>query len=209
MDYLNQISADNRQAAKPVGSFFDSLPLPKNLLKWLGLAVAAVLLLVIVSALIPKSSASDRALLERINLRSTNLSTMISDYNPKIKSSRLRAITTNVSSVLTYNQTESLSYLTAHYGDSKGKFELDKALTTEEEAYLEEVTKELERGLLEGAIDRTYHRVMIRELSYLMNLQDSLGTRTKDADLISFLNQSGSSLTAVYTDLENFTDPAL
>ena len=212
MDYLNQISADNRQAAapKPGGpSFLSSLPLPKNALKWLGIAVGAVFLLVIIAAIIPKGSSSERSLAEQVNLRSTNLSETISTYNARIKSSRFRALTTNIASVLTTNQTNTLSYLTANYGSDKGEYAYDESLVADEAAYIENVNKGLERAIIEANLDRTYHRTIIRETAYLLNLEESLIDRTKDPDLASSMKQSYTNLSALYTEIQDFTDPAL
>lgn len=210
MEYLDQISADNRQAAaKPTGSFFDGFPIPKNLLKWAGIAIGAVILIAIVASLFSGSGSSDLTLIERINLRSTNLSQTIATYNAQIKSSRLRALTNNISSVLTYNQTETLNFLKNNYADEKGNVVFDAALTAEETEYITNVNADLDRAILESSLDRTYHRTIIREVGYLLNLEDSLGARAKDANLITFLNQSVTNLSALYTDIQNFTDPAL
>ena len=211
LDYLNQISADNRQAApKPSGSLLDSLPLPKKAFKLVAIATGVVFLLVIIAAIFSSSSStSDRTLLERINLRSANLSQTIATYNAQIKSSRFRALTTNISSILTYNQTESTSILTKTYSSSDGKFAFTETIAAEETEYITNINNDLERARVEGSLDRTYHRVITREVGYLLNLEDSLGYRTKDESILKFLNQSATNLSALYTDIQNFTDPAL
>ena len=211
MDYLNQISAGNRQAApaQPSNSFLSAIPLPRNMLKWLGIAAGVVILLIIIVSVIPSSDVSEQTLLEQINLRSTNLAATITDTNTNIKSSRLRAITTNISSILNFNQSQTLSILIQTYGGGKEEYTISETLTADEGAYIEEINAALQRARIEANLDYAFRRILIREIGYFLNLEEVLLSSTKDENIISSLSSSYQNLSTIYTELQEFTDSTL
>ena len=212
-DYLNQIAAETRQA-KPQTSFLDGFPLPKNLIKWLLITFVALIFIIILGAILSNQKDPERDLIDRINQRSTNLNSMISTYNPQIKSTRLRAISNNISSVLTYTQAQTTTILETYFGteDKKGNKNAapsNQSLIDEETAYIEEINASLENARIQATLDRTYHRTLTREVGYLLSLEAELLNRTRKEDLQSTLNDSAYNLDSLYTELQDFTDPTL
>ncbi|MBR1795935.1 hypothetical protein IJ765_01575 [Candidatus Saccharibacteria bacterium] len=213
MDYLNQISADTRPAKQTSGSLFDGLPIPAQLVKWLIIALVGVFFVIIIAAILSNQKDPERDLIDRINQRSNNLMTVINTYNPKIKSSSLRAISSNVSSVLTYTQSQTSTILQNYYGveDKKGKngSAPNQALIDEETAYAEAINATLETARIEATLDRTYHRILTREVGYFLSLEADLLSRTKKQDLITVLQDSSGNLDSIYAQLADFSDPTL
>ncbi len=213
MDYLNQISADTRPAKAQPGSLFESFPIPGKLLKWLIIALVAVFFIAIFAAILSNQKDPERDLIDRINQRSNNLMSTINKYNSKIKSSNLRAISNNISSVLTYTQSKTYTILQSYYSteDKKGKNEVasNQALIDEEKAYIENINATLDTASIEATLDRTYHRILTREVGYFISLETELISRTKKGDLITILNDSASNLDSLYTQLKDFDDPTL
>lgn len=208
MDYLNQISADTRPAKKQ-GGLFDSLPVPANLIKILIGAIVAVFLIAILGAGLSNQKDPERDLIDRINQRSTNLMGTINIYNPQIKSSRLRAISNNISSVLVYTQSKTAGFIQTYYADSEKDGGVNQALIDEETAYIQDINSSLETARIQATLDRDYHRVLTRETSYLISLETELINRTKKSDVAEALKESSENLDSLYRQLYEFTDPTL
>ncbi len=214
MDYLNQISADTRPA-KQSTSFFDSLPIPANVIKFIGLAFIFVFLMLIIIAVIPSLIPDKRKdFLDRLYTRAYNVSTIIDENNSSIKSTRLRAICSNINSVLNTTQSSTFDVLIASYGtgsDNKRTYTVSEKLTASEDKYLEEIDTELSQAYITGNLDRTYYRTILRETGLIISLEDELLNRSDSLNnnYLNILTTSRSNLVALYTELQNFTDPTL
>ena len=101
-EYLEQISTQTRQAKKPATKSFFGLDISPKLLAFIiGGVVAAILIIIIGSIAGSGSNNSERDLTDRIYQRANNLSTVISDFSKRIKSSELRSMSTSLNAVLT------------------------------------------------------------------------------------------------------------
>ena len=194
LEYLNQISAGVNRQQKPVG-FFDKK------MKIIFGVFAAVLLLFIVliaangSSQTPEVTAASE--LNRLYSRSNELIKTISDYNGSVRSSSLRSTGTSLSTLLTEVSSTSASYL--------GEAKTDE-LTPDDAQNLADLTASLESARLNGILDRHYASEMYFQIRYLLIIEDSVRSRTGDANLKSYLNSSYASLSHLGETFNNFSE---
>lgn len=207
MAYLQQISSPTPQQAKsPIASLFSG-----RLIKILiGLAVLAILI-IIIGSLIPQNSGnSERSQVEQIQLRSSNLIKTIGTYNKSLKSSSLRSTGQSLSSVLAETNRNLAALLKSDYSVSEEEKEsassLSKDTKTSEENYINKLNQTLENARLNANLDRTYARQMALETAILSSLESSLLAKTSNNNLKTILTTSLNNLSPLHNAFDNFTD---
>ena len=204
MDYLNQIS---RTAA----------PTPKRqkllsplMLKLLIGGAVIFILLIIVGSLLGSLADKPITLAKQLDLRLTDLNTMLSENSDNIKNPSLRSLSTSMAGSF-QNTTRDLSaYLSAKDGfnveeppsdlasaeaDGTGEFE-GRGFTS--------ILDSLEDARLNAQFDPTFSRIMNLELVHLISMESEILERSKDNDLNSIISDSKSSLENIRPSLEQY-----
>lgn len=201
--YLNQISKSAHAKSTPTkksGGLLSKFSIGKIAL----IGIVGFFLLMALGGLLGSINNKPKELSKQIYLRSTNLSSVLTTYNPSVKSSRLRSISVSLITVLNHTS----SQLSAYIGGEKYKEEdlLPKKKTAESETALtEELELSLNNAKLNGILDRIYENQLTLQVSLLLSLTSQLLARTKDESLISILSPFYYSLETIHNNLESYT----
>ncbi|MBR5389368.1 hypothetical protein IK146_02305 [Candidatus Saccharibacteria bacterium] len=198
LEYLNQISAKVNQPAQT--GFFD-----KKMKIVLGALVGIVILFIIIAVAAGGSSKTESTVpseLGRLYTRSTEVNKTIAKYNSNVRSSSLRSNAAQLSTILTEVSSSSSNYLTATLGiDLKGV-----VMTAEDALDIENLNKDLETARLNGILDRKFASEMYYQIRYLLTIEQSVYTKTKDATLKASIDSSGNSLSILEESFRNFSE---
>lgn len=201
LEYLNQISAPAPSSvAKP--SLFSSLN-KKVLLIIVGALVALGAVLGALSYFSSRSSEiPELSSLNSLYLRLNALSETIEAYNDKVKSPALRSSGRSLAVILENDKSSLSSLLSSDYGEKVSSLKPDASLEKESKDLL----ASLEKARLNGLLDRTYASELAYEISVLLIYETSASEKSSSSSLKSFLASSSSSLTALKSDLEEFSN---
>lgn len=203
--YLNQISKSARAKSTPVVKKSGS-PLAKLSIGRIAIiGIVGFFLLMAVGGLIGNINGKPKELSKQLYLRTTNLSSILTTYNPSVKSSRLRSISVSLISVLNHTSGQLSTYI----GGEKSKDDdlLPKQKTIDSETALsEELNLSLNHAKLNGILDRTYENQLTLQVSLLLSLTSQVLARTKDEALTSILKSFYFSLETIHNSLESYTD---
>ena len=200
--YLKEISASNR----PVSNVANTSKSPKTAMVVKIVAIGAVLffLLMAVGALVGSLKGKTDDLLKQLYLRTTNMSTIMEDYNQYLKSSDLRSLGASLAGTLT-NATNQLAGVV---GVEDPEAMAPDAETMEEEtAVLEELNTSLTNARLNGILDRAYANLVGLQVSLIMSMISELEERTSDAKLLEVLSAYRGNLEVLHQGFEAYDDP--
>ena len=200
--YLKEISASNR----PVSNTANTPKSPKTAMVVKIVAIGAVLffLLMAVGALVGSLKGKTDDLLKQLYLRTTNMSTIMEDYNQYLKSSDLRSLGASLAGTLT-NATNQLA---GAVGVEDPEAMAPDAETMEEEtAVLEELNTSLTNARLNGILDRAYANLVGLQVSLIMSMISELEARTDDAELLKVLSTYRGNLEVLHQGFEAYDDP--
>ena len=201
-EYLNQIaetSQPKKVGGKKKGSFFS----PKMLM------IGAICLVLLVAMVIfgnimsgSKGSEKDRAYALKLHL--DNTTSVISEYQKKVKSSILRSSSASLSSILSSTSRDLTTYITEKY-NFKAK-DVPKKMT--EQATLEKdgLEQDLFEAKINGNLDRIYAHKMAYEISLVAAEEANLMNATKNDKLKEVLQTSYDSLSDLYDDFNDFSE---
>ncbi len=195
--YLDHIAADSRPQPVAKASLF-----PGKVIKFVIGGLTAFILIIILGFFLKTSSQKAEQLSEQLFLRNTNLLSAIEKYQPYLKSSELRAMSTSLATVLESTN----AGLSAELKNPPKKF--NKSTIKSEELVLEELTSSLENARLNGLLDRTFAREFALQTAFLRSFESEIIERTKNANLQDTLEPSHASLTHINSDFTNFSDHA-
>ena len=196
-DYLNQISASIRPEKKSKMRFMNS-----NIFKIIAGAIVAFILIAIIGGIINggKTSAKDQAISLKLNIDSAL--SVISEYQPSVKSSDLRSNSASLYSVLSNTNRDLTSFITENYNYSSKsddkKFEETVAL---ERDGLESALFEAK---INGILDQVYANKMAYVISLISSKETNLFNATNSEDLQNLLSSSYNSLNNIYDKFANF-----
>ena len=200
--YLNEISASNRPVKNPAAA-------PKSLktaiiVKIVAAGAVLFFLLMAVGALVGNLKGKTDSLLKQLYLRTTNMSTIMEDYNRDLKSSDLRSLAASLAGTLT-NATNQLAGV---MGTEDPEDAAPDAATTEEEtAVLNELNTSLTNARLNGILDRAYANLVGLQVSLIMSMISELEARTDDAELLKVLSTYRGNLEVLHQGFEAYDDP--
>lgn len=204
-EYLEQISTQTRQAKKTATKSFFGLDISPKLLAFIiGGVVAAILIIIIGSIAGSGSNNSERDLTDRIYQRANNLSTVISDFNKRIKSSELRSMSTSLNAVLTETTYSLTTILENDFGSDNADKPAKEEIATEEEKRMEILSNDLETGRLKGQLDRVYASDFAYEIAMLLSLESEASAKTDKDSLRSALKTSSDNLEKLYEQFNSF-----
>lgn len=201
MDYLNQISgANNPQPVKQsAGGLFS-----KKFIFIMGGLIVLAILIMILGSILGKTGNKDKDVMERINIRLTNLMSVTQEYGKQAKSSNLRSMNASLYSVLNSTSTNFTNALNAA-SDQDSK-EQNGEIASNEEDLLSGLKIRLDKAKLNGLLDRTYSYEITLQISLLMSLETEAIERTKDDSIKNILSDSHNNLTNLYTKFSEYSD---
>ena len=199
-EYLNQISASNRPAK---GSGLGGILSSKFF--WVGMiGVAVLIIILIIGSLIGGTGkkVSDQGLVLALKLHIEGTSSVINEYQPKVKSSNLRSSSASLSSVLNNTRGELDVYLT---NNPPGKDD-QKSLQEPADQAREELRNELFEAKINGKLDRVYAHKMAYEISLITTEETRIYETTKDDTLKEIIGTSYDSLENLYNAFYDFSE---
>ena len=171
--YLNQISQNNKPKKRHLfgGKKF----------KVIGIVLGAITFIIVLLAVIANLPEQETDYVRRLALRTKHLDDIVKEYQPDIKSAKLRANSTSLTAVLD----GMLQTLPSYYADSKAK--TPKLVKNEELEKYYSAQSALEDGKITGLFDRTYARQMSYYINILFALIDDIIEQSNDKSLKNFL----------------------
>lgn len=196
-DYLNQISASVRpEKPSKMGS------LNSKIFKIVAGGIVAFILIAIIGSILSggKTGVKDQAISLKLNIDSTL--SVISEYQPSVKSSDLRSSSASLYSVLSNTNRDLTTFITEKYNYSSKsddkKFE--EAVALERDG--------LESSLFEaktnGILDQVYANKMAYVISLISSKESALFNTTSDESLQAILSSSYNSLKNIYNQFADF-----
>lgn len=200
--YLNEISASNRPVKNPAVA-------PKSLktatiVKIVAAGAVLFFLLMAVGALVGNLKGKTDSLLKQLYLRTTNMSTIMEDYNRDLKSSDLRSLAASLAGTLTNATNQLAGVMGAEDPEDAAP---DTATTEEETAVLNELNTSLTNARLNGILDRAYANLVGLQVSLIMSMISELEARTDDAELLKVLSTYRGNLEVLHQGFEAYDDP--
>lgn len=192
ISYLNQISASAQP--KKSSSLFSDKKIRIFLIVAAGIFIACILFAIINSILNRETD-----YLPRLDLRTKNLSSVITTYNRQVKSSSLRAGGASLSSIL-----DNLSSTISPRLDPEK--EISEKITTEESEILSNMSTSLANAKINGLLDRAYAREITYGITILLSLEAEVLESSKDEYLKASLSSSMESLNNVLPAFSDFSD---
>ena len=196
-EYLAQLSASVRPDKQPKASFIS----PK-IMAILGGLIGAIIIFIIIGVILGnnKDSLKDRILSLKAHL--DNTSTIITDYQPAVKSSELRSNSASLFSVLSSTNSDLSSYIDGKWGIKK----VDKKYGDEAELNKDKIESELFEAKITGILDRIYAHKMAYEISLIASEEAAIVKATKDEGLVNSLTTSYNSLENLYSKFSDFSE---
>ena len=196
-EYLAQISASVRPEKKSKLSFMSS-----NVFKFCGIAVVLMIVLMIVGTLIGNGKTSLKDQVVSLKLHIENTSGVISDYQPKVKSSTLRSSSASLHSILASTSGNLDGYISEKYGKNANEKKLGEAAALEKD----KLESDLFEAKITGILDRIYAHKMAYEISLITSEEASIFKATSDESLKQILTTSYNSLENLYANFNDFSE---
>lgn len=206
-DYLDKIASEARPLTASAPGFLGSaLHLSMKQLKIIGIAIAAIFLVLIIAMIASSGNKNtERDYVDTAYLRTKDLSKVIDDYRTKIRSSELRSMTMSLKSVLLETNYALSSTLTNNFEAKNPDTPEKESTATDETAIIGELTASLEEARLNALLDRVFAREYTYQISLLISLETDIINRTKIDLLKSSLTSSRSNLETLHEQFDNFS----
>lgn len=206
-DYLDKIASEARPLTASAPGFLGSaLHLSMKQLKIIGIAIAAIFLVLIIAMIASSGNKNtERDYVDTAYLRTKDLSKVIDDYRTKIRSSELRSMAMSLKSVLLETNYALSSTLTNNFGAKSPDTPEKESTATDETAIIGELTASLEEARLNALLDRVFAREYTYQISLLISLETDIINRTKIDLLKSSLTSSRSNLETLHEQFDNFS----
>lgn len=198
LSYLNQISA----SAAPPSTKKSTSPLPFLQQKGFRIFIiiaGAIIVLSIIFGIISSIFNRETDYVPRLQLRTTNLYSTITDYSSQIKSSSLRAANSSLATIIG-NMSDTLST----YIDPK--YEIPPKVEEEEEAISSELSAALFEAKINGLLDRTYARQLAYSISIILSLEEEALSHTSDQSIKAYLTTSAENLNKILPAFSEYSD---
>lgn len=164
----------------------------------------ALIIIIIIGSILSNRNNSEKNLNFALKLRLDNTAAIISDYQPKVKSSDLRSSSASLASVLSNTSRDLTDYLTAKYEYKDS--DINKNLTEEANLSKDELEADLFEAKINGNLDRIYAHKMAYEVSLIMSQENRLINMTKNEALKELLTSSYKSLENLYENFNSFSE---
>lgn len=195
--YLDQISPIPKKTILN-GDLFKS-----KILKLIIGGVAAVIAIIIFGTII-NSGESEQTKCIKLQLHANNLSQIIKDYQPAVKSSSLRSNSTSFDSILANIEVTNEKYLKEKFDFKKSS--IDKKLEAKENDLYAELNNDLFTAKINGLLDRTYARKMSYEATVLRSYIEEVYKKTKNEEYKNELESFFNSLNVLEETFDSFSE---
>lgn len=199
-DYLNQIAAENRPMKKSRAGIFSS-----KIFLTIMIGVIALIAIIVVGAVLGSTKGSEEDLSYSLKLHLENTSEIIEKYQPSLKSSKLRASSISLSSILSNTERELDDYLDGDE-DSKEEKEIKQNIVDEANLNKDALESDLFKAKINGNLDRVFAHKMSYDVSLIINEEVKLVNLTKNDTLKSLLTRSYNSLRNLYESFNSFSE---
>ena len=198
-EYLNQISA------KPVEKSGGGLGgILKSKFTWIIVGgIVLFIMFAIIGAILRSTKGDAKGDAISLQVRLDSISGVISEYQPKVKSSALRSNSASLSTVIANTNNKLTNYLTEKYEYKKGD---DKKLVEQMKTEQDGLMSELYEAKITGVLDRTYAHKMAFEISKILAEEGKLRKESRDDTLNGILDESYGSLENLYDNFNNFSE---
>lgn len=200
-EYLEQISEASRKSATP--SKLSKLMSSKIFM--VGMIGLVLLIIIIVIGAILGGAEKEPTRAYRLKLHIDATNSVISEYQPYVRSSTLRSSSASLSGVLANTSKDLGGYLADKYvvkdGDQTDA-RLVEAATLDRDALI----NDLFEAKINGILDRIYAHKMAYEISIIATEEANIINSTKSADLQNLLLNSYNSLNNLYDHFNNFSE---
>ncbi len=198
-EYLNQISATNRPTTKAKGGLFSS-----KFFKLGMIGLIIFLLIAIFGAILGSGKGGEKELSFALKLHLDNTTSIITEYQPSVKSSILRSNSASLYGVLSNADKKLTDYITEKY-DYKEK-NVNKKILSEAATAKDALSTELFNAKINGILDRIYAHKMAYEISLIMTEEAKIINMTKNDDLKEAFNSSYGSLENLYSKFNDYSE---
>ena len=198
-EYLKQISSTVRPE-KQTKSFLSS-----TIFKVILGGLVALLVIIIAGSIITGSKASVKERAIALKLHIENTLSVISNYQPNIKSSNLRSSSASLSGVLSNTNRDLTAFIEEKYS-YKGNTAEDKKMKAEAEAHRDELTNDLFEAKINGILDRIFAHKMAFEIALITADEESIYEASGNEDLKSIMLTSYESLNNLYDKFNSFSE---
>ena len=173
-----------------------------TIFKFIAGAVAAFIVLAVVGVILGngRAGARDQAISLKLNIDSTL--SVISKYQPSVKSSDLRSSSASLYSVLSNTNRDLTSFVTENY-DYNAKND-DKKFADNVAAERDALETALFQAKINGILDQVYANKMAYVVSLISAKETSLYNATGNAGLQTILSSSYNSLSNLYDQFNDF-----
>lgn len=202
-EYLNQISDATRPKQKG-GNKNNRMFLSSKYLIWGGIALGALIVILIIGAILGSSKGSEKDYATRLLLHTDNTKEIVKEFQPSVKSSELRGYGASLESLLEVASKDVRGYLEEKYSykdksaSEKIKKETDKAK--------EDLHDELFNAKINGVLDRTFAHKMAYEVAMIMTEENKVLNMTKNNTLKEALQKNRDSLKNLYNNFNDFSE---
>ncbi len=198
-EYLSQISNNVRPPKAPKSGLLSS-PIFKIAL----IGVVAVIGIIIFGSIVGgnKKSAKDLSVALKLHLDGTTQE--ITNFQPYIKNSGLRANGASLNTVLSNTNSELTKYITTKYSYKSGSE--NKKTKAKFEASQQELHNELFEAKINGMLDRIFAAKMSSEISLIQTEMKTIYGAVSDQSYKDFLNASFKSLDNLSEQFKNFSE---
>ena len=200
--YLKEISAANRPVQNQTGR--SNLKI-STVVKIAAGGMVLFFLIMAVGALMGNLGGKMDNLLKQLYVRTTNLNSVISDYNRDLKSSDLRSLGASLAGALTNATNQLTSVMVTEDGD-EDEMMPDAATMEEESAVMNELSTSLTNAQLNGILDRTYANLVGLQVSLLLAMVTEAEARTDDTEILTVLTAYRENLETLHQRFEAYVD---
>jgi hypothetical protein len=187
IDYLNQISPQTPQKKL----------INKTLLRLI--IIVGILAIITISIIIANSSGQTVKTLEKLSARLQATAKIASDSQPKLKSTELKSLNSNLKIYLTNTNRDMTTQLALENIDTA---KLDKNLIADEANTT--MTARLEDARLNAVFDRTYAREMAYQISTIETLMQEIDNTSPSANIKTLLSSTYTNLLPTQKAFEDF-----
>lgn len=201
-DYLDQISRSARPV-KPSGNGLMGI-LTSKYFKWGMIALAALIVIMIFGSIlgVKKPGVEDHCI--ALKLRLDNTIELMNEFQPSIKSSKLRSLSASLRGIFTNTSSQMTNAMIRIYEFEEGDISEDviaEADTTKDGLY-----NDLFEAKINGLLDRVYAHKMALEIYNAMSDESNIIETANDEDLKSILTSSRDSLNNLYNQFNDFSE---
>lgn len=199
-EYLDKISSEARPTKKSRSGGLMSSPI----IRVAGIGVIVMLIVLIIGMILGGGKGGVEKQSTELLLHIDNTSSVISTYQPNLKSSALRSLSASLSAILSNTSRDLTNYLTEKYKYKANS--VDKKITEEATLHKDELSNALFNAKINGVLDRIYAHKMAYEISLIKTEESSVHEITKDETLRSLLSIAYDSLDNLYAQFNEFSE---